>query len=97
MIQFILLLNDMLKEKVKRLRNGLTVMGMTHRAYWISWFITCVIECALMAFIQITSGMILGFEFFNKTPFLINFFYFFSFYLATQSICFMLITISSDL
>jgi hypothetical protein len=40
MLYFIISVNEILNEKDKRLRHGITVMGLKHFSYWFSWILT---------------------------------------------------------
>ena len=44
MLHFIMSINEILREKEKKLRQGITVMGMTHFSYWFSWAVTSWIK-----------------------------------------------------
>lgn len=54
-------------------------MGMTHYAYWVSWFITSLINTCLLSLILVLSGKMLSFNFFTNTDFFINFIFFVTF------------------
>lgn len=70
MISFICTVTEVLREKEKKLRQGLSVMGLSSNPFWISWFITVAVLNLLITLIMMASGMIFGFDFFIKTPFL---------------------------
>ena len=59
---------DIIREKDKKLRQGLAVMGMSHRAYWTSWFITSVLINLMITIITIGMGLAFGYPFFRATP-----------------------------
>ncbi len=67
---FICSITEMMREKDKRLRQGLSVMGLTSTAFWFSWFFTMFIINFVVTVIMMFSGMAFGFDFFLKTPFL---------------------------
>jgi hypothetical protein len=48
MVHFIITINEILREKGKKLRLGISTMGMTHTSYWISWFITSIIVTSIL-------------------------------------------------
>lgn len=39
LVLFMVLLQEIVKEKEYKLRQGLTVVGISHNAYWINWII----------------------------------------------------------
>lgn len=55
MLHFIMNINEILREKSKKLREGICVMGMTHYSYWISWILTTIIKSTILVFIFILS------------------------------------------
>jgi len=88
--------NEILREKEKRLRMGMSVMGMTHYAYWSSWFINSIIINVIMQLVLIMSGIFLDFDFFVKAPIPISFSILFGFGMSMQAIAYFISTISSD-
>ena len=82
MIHFILTINEILREKEKKLRLGITVMGMTHSAYWLSWFCTSICVGALITATLMFTGWLLRFDFFIKAPAIVNFSFLFVFDLS---------------
>jgi len=61
---------EILREKEKKLRQGLSVMGLSSNPFWMSWFITVIIINFLITIIMMISGYCFGFDFFLKTPLL---------------------------
>ena len=68
MLCFIMTINEILREKEKKLRLGITVMGMTHTSYWVSWLCTSFLVDFIITFNLIFTGYILNFDFFVKAP-----------------------------
>ena len=68
MVGFIMLIGELLKEKTKKLRQGLVVMGMTSTSYWLSWFTVSIALNGMITASLILAGLIFKFEFFIKTP-----------------------------
>jgi len=59
---------DIIREKDKKLRQGLSVMGMSHPAYWISWFISSMLINLMVTIITVGMGLSFGYPFFTSTP-----------------------------
>jgi len=59
---------EIVREKNKRLREGLTVMGMSATSYWISWAITCFVNNLLITISTLIAGYSFGYPFFTDTP-----------------------------
>jgi hypothetical protein len=52
MLIFILLLNQIVREKELRLRQGMNIMGLSDSMFWLSWFITAeILACISTALI----------------------------------------------
>ncbi|EGR27398.1 hypothetical protein IMG5_196680, partial [Ichthyophthirius multifiliis] len=108
MINFIILINEILREKQKKLRHGnffffyilfkkgIMVMGMSHFSYWLSWNITGGILNGITCFIQVCSGILFRFDIFIKTPFLIMFAFLWIFSLSITQISFLITNICTD-
>lgn len=73
MVLFITTSMDMLREKEKRLRHGMTVMGLTHMSFWMSWFITAVIMVTIISAETIACGVLFNFKTFTHSPYLYGF------------------------
>lgn len=57
-----------MREKHKKLRQGLAVMGMSSNTYWWSWFITASIINLIITTFIILAGYLFEFQFFTETP-----------------------------
>jgi hypothetical protein len=60
-----------IKEKENNLRKGLSQMGLSHNAYWISEMIYSIIITAFMTLSLILFGTLFKFEFFTECPFVV--------------------------
>jgi hypothetical protein len=70
LLTFTIFLNEIVREKELRLRQGLSVVGVKHGVYWMSWFIVGVIFSAMTSAILVLSGLLCQFDIFWNTPFL---------------------------
>ena len=70
LLSFTIFLNEVVREKELRLRQGLSVVGVSHGVYWISWFIVAVIFSALTCFTLVVMGLLCNFDVFWNTPFM---------------------------
>jgi hypothetical protein len=73
-LTFMLLLQEVAKEKENRLRQGLNVVGVSHTVYWCHWVIVGTIINFLQAMVLLVSGYIAQFELWDNCPFSILFF-----------------------
>ena len=71
MLIFGLLVSEIVKEKELRLRNGLSVIGVSASAFWISWFIIALIFSFLATNSLILSAFLFNFDVFIQTPYFI--------------------------
>lgn len=76
MLLYLVTVNEILKEKEKKLRQGVNVMGLTNTSYWVSWVLTSILLNIFVTLLLILAGQVSGFDFFLKTslPILIVFF-----------------------
>ena len=95
LLSFTIFLNEVVREKELKLRQGLQVVGVNHTVYWLSWIITGITFCVITSISLIVSAMICGFDIFWNTPFLISFTIFFVFGLAMVSLAFCVSTLVS--
>ena len=79
MLHFIMNINEILREKSKKLREGICVMGMTHYSYWISWGLTTVIKSTILVCVFIASCHVFDIKVITNVPVLIVFLYSFSY------------------
>jgi hypothetical protein len=95
LLSFTIFLNEVVREKELKLRQGLQVVGVNHTVYWLSWIISGIAFSMMTAVSLIVSAMICGFDFFLNTPFMISFIIFFVFGLAMVSFAFCVSTLVS--
>lgn len=75
---------------------GICVMGMSHTAYWLSWFFTSFINTSIIVIISIISNYIAGFDMFVNTPWIILFVMYTTFGMNIQVIGYFITTICGD-
>lgn len=75
---YMILYDEMIREKVNNLRIGLLLIGCSNAAFWISWIITGVLFSVVMSVLMYIFGYLYGFPFFVQSPFYIIFLFIFS-------------------
>lgn len=93
LLTFIVILQELAKEKEKKLRQGLNVVGVSHAAYWLSWMISMTALNLCQLVIQYILGVLFGFEFWNNVPFPIMFRIFFAYSMCVISFAFLTSTL----
>ncbi|EAR94681.1 transporter family ABC domain protein (macronuclear) [Tetrahymena thermophila SB210] len=93
MYLFVQIQGDIVMEKQRRLRAGLNIQGVSHTAFYLSWFLTSITYSILISILQIVTSLIFQFDFFLDTPFFILFFLFFFFTLSMQVFGYFIATI----
>jgi len=83
-ITFIVLLNEITTEKEKRLRQGLSVVGVSHFTYWLHWIILAVVYAVIVTFSIVAGGHLFNFKVFTRAPILVHCVLFFTFTLAME-------------
>ncbi len=58
LLTFTIFLNELVREKELRLRQGLSVVGVSHSVYWISWFLVGIAFSAMTSFALGVMGVI---------------------------------------
>jgi len=96
MINFIFTVINIVREKDKRLRQGLAVMGMSHGSYWASWVLTSMAINFCITVLTVGMGLAFGYQFFTDTSIPITFFLFFFFGQALQTLAFWITTLCSS-
>ena len=92
---FLIIYEEMVREKMLNLRLGLLAIGCSNTAFWISWMITSIAFSAIMAVLIYGFGYWFMFDFFYKSPFYIIFAIYFVTSLSYCGIAAMLTTIMS--
>lgn len=65
---FMVIFDELMREKCDHLRLGMQVLGTQDNAYWVSWIITGIIINAIMTIEMILMGRFMEFDVFVKTP-----------------------------
>eukprot|EP01017_Pseudomicrothorax_dubius_P050541 TRINITY_DN9592_c0_g1_i1.p1 TRINITY_DN9592_c0_g1~~TRINITY_DN9592_c0_g1_i1.p1 ORF type:complete len:794 (-),score=85.85 TRINITY_DN9592_c0_g1_i1:221-2602(-) len=97
MLLFMTISGELAREKFYKLRLGLTVMGLSESSYWISWAAVSFLLSMLLSITIILAGMLFGFAFFLKTPFLLLLLLLTIFTFALQKLAFLMVTFSNSL
>ena len=74
---FMVIFDEMMREKIDKLRMGMQLLGTQDNAYWASWVITAQVLNVYMAGLMIMVGRTYEFDIFTKTPSWVFFFLFF--------------------
>lgn len=69
MVTFIIILNEIAREKENRLRLGLNIMGMSTHAYWISWVLWGLISSLIVANSTVIFGHMFEYDIFTRAPY----------------------------
>ncbi|KYR02307.1 ABC transporter A family protein [Tieghemostelium lacteum] len=95
MFQFVLMLQDMVDEKEKKLKEGMRMMGLKEMSYYLSWFITYFVFITLDVLVLIASGSMFQFKFFTKNDFGTYFVLFLLFGISIMCLAFFLSSLLS--
>jgi hypothetical protein len=93
---FMIIFEEMSREKAYNQRMGLILIGCSNTAYWLSWVITGIVLSAVMAVLMHACGTAFGFSVFLNTPLLVIFLLIFSVSVLDLAIAFFLITVISN-
>lgn len=93
---FIVMYDEMVREKVLGLRMGLMVIGCSNTAFWIAWFITGVIFNTFMTCMIIFAGHLWQFNVFLSSPSYVFFLIFFLSGLNNLALAFMMMTLMKN-
>jgi hypothetical protein len=74
---FMVIFDELMREKIDKLRMGMQLLGTQDNAYWASWVITAQILNIYMSALMIMVGRFYEFGVFVKTPPWVFFFLFF--------------------
>lgn len=58
LVTFVVMLTEVVKEKEFKLRQGLSVVGLSHTSFWLHWVITGMFFSALTSLTTIITGLI---------------------------------------
>jgi hypothetical protein len=90
---FMIIYEEMTREKAHNLRMGLLLIGCSNSAYWIAWIVTGVIFSAVMSIGMHMCGFLFGFSYFVNTPFYVNFLMIFCVSIAELCFAFLLVVL----
>jgi ABC-type multidrug transport system ATPase subunit len=92
MFVFGLLISEIVKEKELKLRNGLSVIGVSATSFWLSWFLVAFFFSFMTTNSLILSGYMFQFSVFLRTPYLVMFALFMTYTLTMMVLGFFLST-----
>jgi len=93
---FMVIFDELMREKSDKLRLGMQVLGTQDNAYWTSWIITASMMNAIMTLEMIAIGRWFQFDVFVKTPVWVFFFLMFNTTQAYISIAIFFSTIVTE-
>ena len=93
---FIVMYDEMVREKVLGLRMGLMVIGCSNTAFWIAWFITGIVFNFFMTLMIIATGNLWQFNVFLSSPSYVFFLIFFMSGLNNLALSFMMMTLMKN-
>ena len=70
---FMVIFDELMREKIDKLRMGMSLLGTQDSAYWASWIITAQILNVYISSLMIVVARWNEFDVFTKTPFLVWF------------------------
>ena len=93
---FMIIYEEMIREKALNLRMGLLLIGCSNTAYWVSWIITGVVFSAAMSCMMYIVGCLFQFSFFIQSPFYVIFLQTFVVSIAELSFAFLLVVLINN-
>lgn len=90
---FMVIFDEMMREKFDHLRRGMQLLGTLDSAYWVSWIFTSLFLNVAMSLFTIYLGNAAGFDIFTRAPYWIWFLIFFMTTNAYIVMCFFFTTI----
>lgn len=93
---FIVMYDEMVREKVLGLRMGLMVVGCSNSAFWIAWFITGIVFNFFMSVMIIFTGWMWNFNVFLSSPHYVLFYIFFMSGLNNLALAFLMMTLMKN-
>jgi hypothetical protein len=95
-VTFVVLLTEVVREKELKLRQGLSVVGLSHGSYWLHWLITGMFFSSVVSLMSIIMGLITQFNLFYNANFFILFSTLFMFTMTMIGYAFVFATICSS-
>ena len=93
LLGFMTLVQELAREKENRLRQGLNVVGVSHGAYWLSWFIISTLINILQTCVFVLSGYITNFTMWQHTAASLLFYIHFVYCMTMTIVAFMVSTV----
>ena len=93
MLSFMVLCQDLAREKELNLRKGLNVVGVSHAAYWLSWIIVTTLTNLLQSCMFVLQGYFWNFDMWHNTPPDLLFYFYFVFCTCMTLTAFVISTI----
>jgi hypothetical protein len=90
---FMIIYEEMIREKANSLRMGLLLIGCSNTAFWVTWSITGIAFSAIMSIFMYIAGVAFAFPVFLNTPFYAMFLMIFTVSICELSFAFFLVTI----
>jgi hypothetical protein len=90
---FMIIFEEMSREKAGNLRMGLLMIGCSNSAYWISWILTGIIFSAIMSTLMHVVGYAFGYSIFLSSPFYVIFLMTFTVSIAELAIAFFMLSV----
>lgn len=72
-VTFVVMLTEVVREKELKLRQGLSVVGLSHGSYWLHWLLTGMFFATVVSLMSIIMGLITQFQLFYNANFFILF------------------------
>jgi ABC-type multidrug transport system permease subunit len=93
LLSFTIILNEIVREKELKLRQGLQVVGVSHTVYWLSWVSVAVFFSLVSTIILLITSLICQFDMFTNSPLVMMFLIFFTFSMAMNMLAFFVSTL----
>ena len=68
LLTFLVILQELAKEKELKLRQGLNVVGVSHNAYWLSWLIIATSLNLVQTLVLLVAGHVGGLVMWKNVP-----------------------------
>lgn len=95
MVNFVITLLEVMREKEKKLRKSLIIIGLKTNAYWFSWILTSIVFSIISSVVLCLFGLILRLSFFTNSNFFVLVIIMFVFIMSMQFFAFFLVSIIS--
>ena len=68
LLTFLVILQELAKEKELKLRQGLNVVGVSHSSYWLSWLLIATVMNIIQTLVLIVAGHVGGLVMWKNVP-----------------------------